>query len=225
MEIIYKYFPDFNDKQLSQLQALEGLYRDWNEKINVISRKDIDSLNERHVLHSLAIAAFVPFTPSDQVLDIGTGGGFPGIPLAIYFPKVQFTLVDSSAKKLKVVESVAGAIGLTNIRTLHSRVENIPVQRFHYVVSRSVAPLKDLMEWSKPLLRIRHAKITVKKAGPTPGIYFAPGLICLNDRNPEREVKESNLRFPFVYPLDSIFKEPYFKEKFFFYVSRQSYEN
>ena len=138
---------------MSNLEALEGLYKEWNEKINVISRKDIDGLYEKHVLHSLSIAAVFKFQPGTEIIDLGTGGGFPGIPLAIFFPEVKFHLVDSIAKKLKVVEAVAESIGLKNITTQHTRAEEIKNRKFDFVVSRAVAPLKDLWKWSKPLLK------------------------------------------------------------------------
>src|SRR6478672_11817071 len=159
MEILLKYFSDFSPKQIEQFKALDNLYKDWNSKINVISRKDIDALYEKHVLHSLAIAAVIDFKPGTQIIDIGTGGGFPGIPLAIFFPEVKFHLVDSIAKKLKVVEGVANTIGLKNVTIQHIRTEEIKNRKFDFVVSRAVAPLKDLWYWSKPLLKKSVLKI------------------------------------------------------------------
>ncbi|MGI8636229.1 MAG: 16S rRNA (guanine(527)-N(7))-methyltransferase RsmG, partial [Segetibacter sp.] len=167
MDVILKYFSDFTANQLEQFAALEELYKDWNSKINVISRKDIDSLYLKHVLHSLAIAATVEFEAGTKVIDIGTGGGFPGVPLAIFFPEVQFHLVDSIAKKLKVIDEVASAIGLTNITTQHTRAEEIKNRQFDFVVSRAVAPVKDLWRWSYPL---------IKKGNKQ---ELANGLICL----------------------------------------------
>jgi 16S rRNA (guanine527-N7)-methyltransferase len=164
LEVIQKYFSDFTPEQTAQFEQLDGLYRDWNEKINVISRKDIDSLYEKHVLHSLAIAAEFPFTPGVEVVDIGTGGGFPGIPLAIFFPEVQFHLVDSVGKKIKVVNEVAEALGLKNVTTLHGRVESITGRKFDFAVSRAVAPLKDLWTWARPLLR-KERKVETHKNG------------------------------------------------------------
>src|SRR6476469_4642552 len=148
MEPVLKYFSDFNPHQLAQFKALDEVYKEWNEKINVISRKDIDGLYEKHVLHSLSIAAIFAFQPGTEVIDLGTGGGFPGIPLAIFFPEVKFHLVDSIAKKLKVVEAVAENISLKNVTTQHSRIEEIKNRKFDFVVSRAVAPLKDLWKWS-----------------------------------------------------------------------------
>src|SRR5437868_14404432 len=150
MQIILKYFSDFTEQQLKQFAALDDLYKDWNSKINVISRKDIDSLYEKHVLHSLSIAAITDIAAGTNIIDIGTGGGFPGVPLAIFFPEVQFHLVDSIAKKLKVIDEVSAAIGLTNVTTRHTRAEEIKNRQFDFVVSRAVAPLKDLWKWGYP---------------------------------------------------------------------------
>ena len=152
METIQQYFTDFSQIQLQQLGELKGLYSEWNEKINVISRKDMDNFYEHHVLHSLAIATQFEFTPGMEIMDLGCGGGFPGIPLAIFFPDTQFHLVDSINKKLKVVNEVATAIGLKNVSTQHCRAEEIKNRKFDVVVTRAVAPLKDLWWWSKPLL-------------------------------------------------------------------------
>src|SRR5204862_6309638 len=151
MEILHKYFSDLTEEQLKQFSSLERLYTEWNSKINVISRKDIEGLYEKHVLHSLSIAAAFNFPDGTEIVDIGTGGGFPGIPLAIFFPEVKFHLVDSVSKKLKVVEAIAHDIGLKNMTTEHTRAEEIKGRKFDYVVSRAVAPLKDLWQWSKPL--------------------------------------------------------------------------
>ena len=157
MDIVLKYFSDFTPGQVEQLRALGDLYTEWNAKINVISRKDIDGLYEKHILHSLSIAALFDFPAGTEILDLGTGGGFPGIPLAIFFPNTQFLLVDSTAKKLKVVQEIAKEIGLENVKTRHSRIEDIRDKKFDWVVSRAVAPLKDLWNWSRPLLK---SKIT-----------------------------------------------------------------
>lgn len=220
MEIVLKYFSDFSETQLQQLQQLESLYKEWNEKINVISRKDIDRLYERHVLHSLSIAAVMDtmtdgLKKSMQVIDIGTGGGFPGIPLAIYYPEVQFHLVDSIAKKLKVVEAVAEGIGLKNVTTEHTRAEAIkkrspalPGGGYDMAVSRAVAPLNDLWKWSKPLLKSQNTNYKLQT-----------GLICLKGGDLAKEIQESGTR-PRIVEINQLFPEPFFAEKYVLYVPR-----
>jgi len=205
MKIILKYFSDFTETQLKQFEALDALYKDWNSKINVISRKDIDSLYEKHVLHSLSIAAVINFDAGTNIIDIGTGGGFPGIPLAIYFPEVQFHLVDSIAKKLKVVEGVANTIGLKNVTIQHIRAEEIKNRKFDFVVSRAVASLKDLWKWSKPLLKKGNTR------------EFHNGLICLKGGDLAQEIHDSGLR-PRMISIEEIFEEEYFKEKYLLHV-------
>ena len=148
MQLILKYFPDLSEDQIDKFGKLEGLYQDWNLKINVVSRKDIDELYLRHVLHSLAIAKVVKFKDGTKIMDVGTGGGFPGIPLAILFPECSFHLVDSIAKKLKVVDEVVEGLGLTNIKTTHSRVEEIK-GTYDFIVSRAVAAMPTFVHWIK----------------------------------------------------------------------------
>lgn len=213
MDTILKYFSDFTEQQLQQFKALEAVYKEWNEKINVISRKDIDSLYQKHVLHSLSIAAVFNFAAGTQIIDIGTGGGFPGIPLAIYFPRVQFHLVDSIGKKLKVVEAVAQAIELKNITTQHIRTEEIKNRKFDFAVSRAVAPLKDLWRWSKPLLKSSKPEAQRSDDEQT----YKPGLICLKGGDLAQEISESGLR-PKVIEISQLFDEDYFKEKYLLYV-------
>ena len=153
MEILMKYFTDFSLQQIQQFAALKDLYTNWNQKINVISRKDLDNFYTHHVLHSLSIATQFDFPAGYEIMDLGTGGGFPGIPLAIMFPEVHFHLTDSINKKLKVVKAVSAAIDLRNVTAQHTRAEGIYDKKFDIVVSRAVAPLKDLWFWSKPLLK------------------------------------------------------------------------
>ncbi|NYJ28455.1 MULTISPECIES: 16S rRNA (guanine(527)-N(7))-methyltransferase RsmG [Flavobacteriaceae] len=147
-ELVFKYFTTLNNEQQEQFAKLEALYKDWNQKINVVSRKDIDELYLRHVLHSLGIAQIQTFNEGSQILDVGTGGGFPGIPLAILFPNVKFTLVDAIGKKIKVVDEVVEGLGLQNVKTYHSRVEEIPGQ-FDFIVSRAVAAMPTFVHWTK----------------------------------------------------------------------------
>lgn len=220
MDIIQKYFSEFTDEQLKQFATLEDLYKEWNEKINVISRKDIDSLYEKHVLHSLSIAAVFDFADGTEIVDLGCGGGFPGIPLAIFFPNVHFHLVDSIAKKTKVVNEVAKATGLKNITTQHSRIEDIKNSKFDYVVSRAVAPLKDLWRWSKPLIAEGKGQKTKGKGQKaTDNDDYTPGLICLKGGDLMQEIQESNTR-PYVLPVKEIFEEPFFEEKYLVYVRK-----
>ena len=197
LEIVLQYFADFSPAQIGQLAALGDLYRDWNAKINVISRKDIDSLYTKHILHSLAIAAAFGFDRGMDVIDIGTGGGFPGIPLAIFFPDIRFHLVDSIGKKLKVVEAVARAIGLVNVTTQHIRAEDIRDRKFDVAVSRAVAPLKDLLIWASPLLRKSSSL----------------GLICLKGGDLTAEIGASDAR-PRIMEIAELFPLDYFREKY-----------
>ena len=207
MKEILKYFSEFDEKQLKQFAALEELYKDWNSKINVISRKDIESLYLKHVLHSLAIAAVIEFQPGTQVIDIGTGGGFPGVPLAIFFPDVKFHLVDSIAKKLKVIDGVREAIGLTNVTTQHTRAEEIKNRQFDFVVSRAVAPVKDLWKWAYPL---------IKKGNNQ---ELANGMICLKGGDLAQQIAESTVN-PRMISIDQIFDEDFFKEKYLLHVTK-----
>jgi 16S rRNA (guanine527-N7)-methyltransferase len=198
METILNYFSGFTDEQLARFRALTGAYAEWNQKINVISRKDMADFEVHHVLHSLAIATQVEWEAGMEVMDLGCGGGFPGIPLAIFFPELRFLLVDSIGKKLKVVEAVAALLGLENVETRHGRAEDIRNRKFDAVVSRAVAPLADLCRWSKPLL---------KKGAP------GGGLFCLKGGDLTREIAESGAR-PNVWELRQLFSEPWFQEKY-----------
>jgi len=201
---------------LKQFAALEALYKEWNSKINVISRKDIEGLYQKHVLHSLSIAAAFGFKDGTEIIDIGTGGGFPGIPLAIFFPGVQFHLVDSIGKKLKVVAAIAKEMGLENVTTQHIRAEEIKARKFDFAVSRAVAPLKELWGWARPLLRNKAQETRDKK----PIISNQqPGLICLKGGDLAQEISDSNTR-PRVVEIFEIFREEYFKEKYILFLSR-----
>jgi 16S rRNA (guanine527-N7)-methyltransferase len=208
LELITRYFSDFTSEQLAQFARLEELYSEWNSKINVISRKDMDALYEKHVLHSLSIAAAFEFQSGSHLLDLGTGGGFPGIPLAIFFPEVKFHLVDSIAKKIKVVNAVADELQLKNVSAEQTRVEDIKNRKFDGVVSRAVAPLKDLWRWSKPLI----------KRNQSEELKAYNGLICLKGGDLTEEIAASNCR-PRIYDVHEIFDEPYFAEKYILFVS------
>jgi 16S rRNA (guanine527-N7)-methyltransferase len=219
LELITKYFSDFTPVQLKQFSALYSLYQEWNEKINVISRRDIESLYEKHVLHSLSIAATFDFQKGMEVIDIGTGGGFPGIPLAVFFPDTNFYLVDSIGKKLKVVNEVASSIGLSNIATQHIRAEEIKNKKFDVAVSRAVAPLKDLWRWAKPLLKKKGewsmVNSEIKKGTDT---VIPNGLICLKGGDLAQEISESGCR-PRLIEIAEIFQEKYFQEKYLLHVA------
>ncbi len=198
MERILAYFPDLSDRQKDQLAQLGSLYATWNEKINVISRKDIDALYVRHVLHSLGIARVQPFLPGSRVLDIGTGGGFPGIPLAILFPETDFVLVDSIGKKIRVVEGVAQALDLKNVLAIHGRAEKQKGQ-FDFIVSRAVTNMSDFVKWTR-------GKIAKAQRHP-----LENGILYLKGGDLEEELKP----FPkaTVYSLSDYFEEDFFETK------------
>ena len=211
LELIGKYFTEFTPEQMNQFRLLDELYRNWNAKINVISRKDIDQLYLHHVLHSLSIAVIADFQPGTRILDAGCGGGFPGIPLAIFFPEVHFLLADSIGKKLKVVEGVCAAAGIKNVTTAHARVEELKKDHFHFAVSRAVAPLKELWSWCNPLIK--------KQTSGDPANELKHGLICLKGGDLTIEIAESGLR-PGMMPISGIFPEPYFEEKYILHVAK-----
>jgi 16S rRNA (guanine527-N7)-methyltransferase len=194
--LLLKYFSDLTPQQQEQYARLAELYSFWNQQINVISRKDVDLLYERHVLHSLGIAKVMGFLPGEQVLDVGTGGGFPGIPLAIMFPETSFHLVDSIGKKIKVVHEVAQALGLQNVKASHMRAEQVP-GKFNFVVSRAVTQLKDFYPWVK-------SKFEKKSANKLPN-----GILYLKGGDLEQEIAESDLA------VQQFFLKNYFKEEFF----------
>lgn len=199
MERINKYFPSLSDTQKEQFQALDALYHDWNSKINVISRKDIDNLYEHHVLHSLAIADALSFRAGTEVMDLGTGGGFPGIPLAIMFPDTHFHLVDSIGKKVRVCQEVSDALGLKNVTTQWGRAEEVK-EKFDFVVSRAVMPLADLV-------KIVRNKIRKEQRNSLPN-----GLICLKGGELERETMPMR-KSVMITPLTDFFEEEYFLTK------------
>lgn len=204
MEIILKYFPDISEEQKAQFAALYDLYVDWNSKINVISRKDIENLYTHHVLHSLAIAKLIQFTDGTQLMDVGTGGGFPGVPLAILFPKCKFLLVDSIGKKIRVATEVATAIGLKNVQFRHCRAEEVK-EKFDFVISRAVMPLPDLV------------KIIKKNISKEQHNALPNGLICLKGGNLESELKPFK-KTAEADDLSMFFEEEYFKTKKIVYV-------
>lgn len=217
LQAVLAYFSGFTQKQIAQLQALEELYKTWNAKINVISRKDIDSLYQKHVLHSLSIAAVFNFSAGLHIIDIGTGGGFPGVPLAVFFPEVHFHLVDSVGKKLKVVEAVKAAVHLPNLTTQHCRAEDIKSRKFDFAVSRAVAPLADLWRWSRPLLKT--GTYSFQNNDGSGAALYRSGLICLKGGNLAQEISESQLR-PKMVEISHLFSEAYFVQKYLLYVPR-----
>ena len=205
MEKIRKYFPNLTELQIERFEALDALYHDWNAKINVISRKDIDNLYEHHILHSLGIAKVLNFTPGTQIMDLGTGGGFPGIPLAIMFPECKFHLVDSIGKKIKVCTEVAQAIGLDNVTFRHCRAEE-EKDLFDFVVSRAVMPLNDLI------------KIIRKNISKNPHNAMPNGLICLKGGELEHEVMPVK-NHTTMFQLSDYYTEEFFETKKVVYVS------
>jgi 16S rRNA methyltransferase gidB len=205
MEQLLRYFPQLTEQQQQQFAALDALYRDWNAKINVISRKDIDNLYPHHVLHSLGIAKVISFRPGTHVMDIGTGGGFPGIPLAILFPEVQFHLLDSIGKKIKVAQAVADALQLSNVRTSHKNVIE-EKEKYDFVVSRAVMQMGDLV-------RLVRKNVHHEQRNSLPN-----GLICLKGGDIQQEMR------PFkhccdVWPLHTYFEEEFFETKKVAYVT------
>ena len=203
-EIIKKYFPELTERQQEQFEALDALYHDWNAKINVISRKDIDQLYEHHVLHSLAIAKCIRFCPGTRILDFGTGGGFPGIPLAILFPDCEFKLIDGTGKKIRVAQEVAQAVGLTNCHPEHLRGEDERGQ-YHFVVSRAVMPLPDLVK-------------IVRKNIAKPQLNALPnGILCLKggDLQAETQLYRNIVE---ITDISTFFAEDWFKQKYIIYL-------
>lgn len=202
--LIQKYFKELTEQQIVRFDQLYSLYSFWNAQINVISRKDIDELYERHILHSLGIAKFCTFKPGEKVLDVGTGGGFPGIPLAILFPETQFHLVDSIGKKIKVVTEVAAALGLENVKASHLRAEQV-TDKYDFVVSRAVTRLIDFYPWIK-------GKFNKESKNAVPN-----GILYLKGGDLAEEIAESRLKAE-LYPLSAYFKEEFFETKYVVYI-------
>jgi 16S rRNA (guanine527-N7)-methyltransferase len=207
MEVIQKYFKNLSEEQINQFAQLKDLYSEWNEKINVISRKDIDNLYTHHVLHSLAIVKYITFVDKTKILDLGTGGGFPGVPLAIMFPNCEFLLVDSIGKKLKVIEEVSNAIGLKNVKVRHTRVEDIKGEKFDFVVTRAVATIDKLFHWSRKSISQKHIN------------KYPNGIIALKGINLKDEMKLlPKGEYYEIVSLKKYFPEEYFEEKAILYV-------
>jgi len=199
MQKILKYFPNLSLEQISRFERMDLLYREWNEKINLISRKDIDSLYEKHILYSLAIAKIISFRPGTRILDVGTGGGFPGIPLAILFPESQFVLIDATGKKIKVVQAVAGALGLVNVTAIHTRVEDVK-EEFDFVISRAVTAFPAFVGLVK------------KNVSRKPKNSLPNGIIYLKGGDFQEELKDFK-RMVEVSEISGFFTEPFFETK------------
>lgn len=209
-DLIQKYFTTLTEEQKNHFRALEGLYQDWNKKINVVSRKDIDELYLRHVLHSLGIAKIQTFNEGAEILDVGTGGGFPGIPLAILFPNVHFTLVDAIGKKIKVVEEVVEGLQLKNVKAIHSRVEDIPGQ-FDFIVSRAVAAMPTFVHWTKG--KIKRDSAHARKNG----ILYLKGGDLTEELQDYASVQ--------IFDLKDYFEEDFFETKKVVYLPQKSRAN
>ncbi|KFF10476.1 16S rRNA methyltransferase [Chryseobacterium soli] len=207
--LLLKYFPDLTETQIEQFTSLESLYHEWNEKINVISRKDMESLYEKHILHSLGVAKVMAFEPGTRVLDIGTGGGFPGIPLAILFPETEFTLVDSIGKKITVVNAVAEGAGLKNVKAIHGRAEKVK-EKFHFVVSRAVTQMPEFLKWLKG--KFEKEQINSKHNGV---LYLKGGELAEELAGIKCE----------IYSLKNYFDEDFFDTKKVVYVSKGNFNS
>jgi 16S rRNA (guanine527-N7)-methyltransferase len=204
MELIKKYFPEINELQHKQFEALESLYLHWNEQINVISRKDTENFYERHVLHSLGIAKTITFVKETQILDIGTGGGFPGIPLAIMFPECEFTLIDSIGKKIKVVKEVSNALGLRNVKAIHGRADSLKTQ-YDFILSRAVTNIPAFLPWTQNKFR----KLNINS--------LKNGILYLKGDNVVDELNDLKIDFK-IFPINTFFEEEFFKTKVVLYL-------
>ncbi|MDL2230735.1 16S rRNA (guanine(527)-N(7))-methyltransferase RsmG [Alistipes sp. OttesenSCG-928-L06] len=206
MDVLKTYFPELTERQQEQFRRMYDLYLDWNAKINVVSRKDIDQLYTRHILHSLAIARVMPFKPGARVLDVGTGGGFPGIPLATLFPEAQFTLIDSIGKKIKVVEDVAQKLGLTNVTAIHGRAEELK-QDFDFVVSRAVTEMSAFLPW------------VWNKITPGGDLELSNGILYLKGGDLDAELEATRKPYA-LYPIRDFFDDAFFDTKFVVYLPK-----
>ncbi len=209
VDLILKYFPNLSEYQVEQFQKLEHLYLEWNEKINVISRKDTDFLYEKHILHSLGIAKVMQFAPNTKVLDVGTGGGFPGIPLAIMFPEVEFTLIDSIGKKIKVVQGISDGVGLKNVIAIHGRAEKLK-EKYHFVVSRAVTQMPEFLRWLKG--RFEKEQINQKHNGV---LYLKGGDLAEELAGIKCEIHQ----------LKNYFEEEFFDTKKVVYLSKGNFNS
>ena len=211
LKLLKKYFPTISDDQLKQFQLLAELFSEYNLNVNMISRKDVENLEERHILHSLAIAKFITFKSQTRILDVGTGGGFPGLPLAILFPDCKFYLVDSIGKKINVVKELVAQLGLKNVEAINARVESLTID-IDFVVSRAVAPISDLYRWSKN-------RLTKDKYNDKPnGFILLKGGNLTEEKNEFKEMLRKSIKIQEV-PLDAYFKEEYFDTKKIIYFS------